>query len=102
MNAQNNAARVAVQAEPCRDERRMLALHCTWDISGIAEAVTLMAETAAADGDVAAEALLRCYGMRIATLSGLLMAYLDEDGLTAQDMRRKIFGRAKPFEGAAA
>lgn len=48
------------------DERHMLALQCTWDISGLAEAVALMADEAAADGNVTAEALLRCYGVRIA------------------------------------
>ncbi len=99
MTIKNNAAQVAVAAEPCLNERRMLALQCTWDISGIAEAVTLMADGAAAEGNVAAEALLRCYGTRISTLNGLLMAYLDEDGLTAKDMHNKIFGQAKPFEG---
>lgn len=102
MTTTKNVAQVAAQAELCLDERRMLALHCTWDISGIAEAVTLMAETAEADGDVASGALLRCYGMHIATLNGLLMAYLDEDDITAKDMHKKIFGCTKPFAGAPA
>lgn len=100
MTLKKNAARVAVQAEPCQNERRMLALQCTWDISSIAQAVTLMAD--ALDGDVQFEALLRCYGMRITTLNGMLMAYLDEDGTTAEEMHHKVFGRSKPEEGAAA
>ena len=103
MNAKKNAAPEAVQAEPCSDDRHMLALQCTWDISGIAEAVTLMAEEVGADGNVAAEAVLRCYSTRIATLNSLLMSYLDnETGVTAEHMRKAIFGRAKQFEEAQA
>lgn len=85
------------------DERHMLALQCTWDISKLADAVTLMADEAAADGDVTAEALLRCYGVRIATLNSQVMSYLDNDtGVTAEHMYREIYGSAKAFnEGAA-
>lgn len=32
MNVKNKAAQEAVQAEPCPNERHMLALQCTWDI----------------------------------------------------------------------
>ena len=101
MTSKNNAAQVAAQAEPCPNERHMLALQCTWDISGIAEAVTLMADEAAAEGSVRTEALLRCYGTRIATLNGLVMAYLDNDGTTNKYMHGEIYGSAKSFEGGA-
>lgn len=85
------------------DERHMLALQCTWDISELAQAVTRMADEAAADGDVAVEALLRCYGVRIATLNSQVMSYLDKDtGVTAEHMHKAIFGRMKQFEVAEA
>lgn len=84
------------------DERHTLALQCTWDISGLAEAVTLMADEAAADGNVSASALLRCYGTRIATLNGLVMAYLDGDRTTAKYMHGEIYGSAKAFDEGAA
>ena len=100
MTLKKNAAPVAVQAEPCQNERRLLALQCTWDISSIAQAVTLMADDV--DCDVKFEGLLRCYGARIAALNGMLMAYLDDDGTTAKEMHQKIFGFAKEFEGDAA
>lgn len=78
------------------DERHMLALQCTWDISKLADAVTLMADEAAADGNVTAETLLRCYGVRIATLNSQVMSYLDNDtGVTAEHMHKAIFGRFK-------
>ena len=78
------------------DERHTLALQCTWDISKLADAVTLMADEASADGDVTAEALLRCYGVRIATLNSQVMSYLDNDtGVTAEHMHKAIFGRFK-------
>lgn len=85
------------------DERHTLALQCTWDISELAQAVTRMADEAAADGDVAVEALLRCYGVRIATLNSQVMSYLDNDiGVTAEHMYKAIFGRMKQAEGAHA
>ena len=99
MTLKKNAAQVAVQAEPCQEERHMLALQCTWDISSLAQAVTLLADEV--DGDIKFEGLLRCYGTRIAALNGMLMAYLDDDGTTAKEMHQKIFGFAKPFEGRA-
>ena len=82
------------------EERRMLALQCTWDISAIAQAVTLMADEL--DGDVKFEGLLRCFGTRITALNGMLMAYLDADGTTPKEMHRQIFGCAKPYEGVQA
>ncbi|QIL78587.1 hypothetical protein G7047_17240 [Diaphorobacter sp. HDW4A] len=100
MTTKKNAAGSAVQAEPCQEERRMLALQCTRDISAIAQAVTLMADEV--DGDVKFEGLLRCFGTRIFALNGMLMAYLDEDGTTAKEMHQKIFGLAIPYEGGAA
>ena len=85
------------------DERHMLALQCTWDISELAQAVTRMADDAAADGNVAVEALLRCYGVRIATLNSQVMSYLDkETQVTAEHMHKAIFGRWKELEGAEA
>lgn len=91
-----------LEARPT-DERHMLALQCTWDISGLAEAVALMADEAAADGNVTAEALLPCYGVRIATLNSQVMSYLDNDiGVTAEHMYKAIFGRMKQAEGAHA
>lgn len=103
MNARNNSAQKAVQAEPCPNDCHLLALQCTWDISGIAEAVTLMAEEVGADGNVAAEAVLRCYSTRIATLNALVMSYLDKDiGVTAKHMHKAIFGRTQQFEVAQA
>ena len=100
MTIQKNAAGKAVQAEPCQNERRMLALRCTWDISSIAEALTLMADEV--NGDVKFEGLLRCYGMRIETLNSMLMGYLDGGGNSEDEMHRKLFGRSKPDEGVAA
>ncbi|WP_284337664.1 hypothetical protein [Comamonas sp. NoAH] len=102
MTTKNKAAHEAVQAELCQNDRHMLALQCTWDISGIAEAVTLMADEAEADGNIAPAALLRCYGMRIATLNSQVMSYLDMDhGVTAEHMHKAIFGNAKSFEEVA-
>lgn len=90
------------EARPA-DERHMLAVQCTWDISKLADAVTLMADEAAADGNVTAEALLRCYGVRIATLKSQVMSYLDNDtGVTAEHMYKAIFGRMKQAEEAQA
>lgn len=100
MKNQQNAARVAVQAEPCPNDLRMLALQCTWDIRSIAEALILMADEIS--GDVRFEGLLRCYGMRIDTLNSMLMGYLDGCGTPEREMYRKVFGRSKPEEGAAA
>lgn len=104
MNVNKNAAPEAVKAEPCpNDDRHMLALQCTWDIEGIAGAVKALADEAGAEGDIATEALLRCYGMRIVTLNSQVMSYLNEDtGVTAEHMHKVIFGKAKQFEGAAA
>ncbi len=84
------------------DERYMLALQCTWDIEAIAGAVNALADEVGADGDIAAEALLRCYGVRIATLNSQVMSYLDNDtGVTAEHMHKAIFGRFKS-EGVSA
>lgn len=103
MKANTNAAREAVQAEPCPNDRLMLALQCTWDIEGIASAVTQMAEEVGAEGDIKTEALLRCYGMRIATLNSQVISYLGgEKGVTEQHMHKAIFGRLKELEGAEA
>lgn len=78
------------------DERYMLALQCTWDIEGIARAVNTLADEVGAEGDIAIDALLRCYGMRIATLNSQVMSYLDKDtGVTAEHMHKAIFGRFK-------
>ncbi len=103
MTSKNNAAHVAAQAEPCPNERHMLALQCTWDIEGIAGAVNALADEVGAEGEIAIEAMLRCYGMRIATLNSQVMSYLDKDaGVTAEHMHKAIFGRKKQFEGAKA
>ena len=85
------------------DERHTLALQCTWDIEGIARAVNTLADEVGAEGDIATEALLRCYGVRIATLNSQVMSYLDNDiGVTAEHMYKAIFGRMKQAEGAHA
>ncbi len=90
------------EARPA-DERHMLALQCTWDIEGIARAVNTLADEVGAEGDIATEALLRCYGVRIATLNSQVMSYLDNDtGVTAEHMHKAIFGRMKQFEGLQA
>lgn len=104
MSANKNAAPEAVKAELCpNDDRHMLALQCTWDIDGIAGAVKALADEVGAEGDIATEALLRCYGMRIVTLNSQVMSFLDRDaGVTAEHMHKAIFGKAKQFEGAEA
>lgn len=103
MNANKNAAPEAVQAKPCQDGRQMLALQCTWDIEGLANAVTQMAKEVGAEGDIKTEALLRCLGIRIVTLNAQVMSYLDKDtGVTSEHMHKVIFGKAKQFEGAEA
>lgn len=103
MNANKNAAPEAVKAEPCPNDRHMLALRCSLDIEGIASAVTQMAEEVGAEGDTKTEALLRCYGMRITALNSQLMSYLGEEkDITEQHMRKAIFGCLKELEGAEA
>lgn len=103
MKANTNAAPEAVKAEPCPNGRLMLALQCTWDIEGIASAVTQMAKEVGAEGDIKTEALLRCYGMRITTLNSQLMSYLGEEkGVTEQHIHKAIFGRLKQAEEAQA
>ena len=83
--------------------RHKLALQCTWDIEGIAGAVRTLADEVGADGDIAHEALLRCYGMRIAALNSQVMAYLDNDlGVTAERMHAAIFGRFKSADEVTA
>ena len=85
------------------DERHMLALQCTWDIEGIAGAVNSLADEVGSEGDIAIEALLRCYAMRIATLNSQVMSNLDkETQVTAEHMHKAIFGRMKQAEGAQA
>lgn len=99
MNVKNKAAQAAVQAQPCPNERHMLALQCTWDIEVMADAVNALADEVGADWEV----LLRCYGVRIATLNLLVMSYLNEEtGVTAEHMHKAIFGRMKQAEGAQA
>ncbi len=90
----------ATEAHKAGEKGRLLALQCTWDIDAVANAVTSMADEIV--GDSLTEGLLRCYGTRIMSLNGALMAYLDQDPMTAKDMHRKVFGGAKAFEGAAA
>lgn len=102
MNVKNKSAQAAVQAELCPDARHLLALQCTWDIDGIADAVNGLADEVAA-GEIAIEPLLRCYGMRLSMLNSLVMSYLDnETGLTAEDMHKALFGRMRKFERAEA
>lgn len=103
MNGNKNAAPEAVKAELCpNDDRHMLALQCTWDIDGIAGAVKALADEVGAEGDIAIEALLRCYGMRITALNSQVMSYLDKGtGVTAEHMHKAIFGHFKPEEVSA-
>ncbi|WP_312417819.1 hypothetical protein [Comamonas sp.] len=78
---------------------QMLALQCTWDIEGVAEEIAKIADRIDDYGTLTAEALLRCYALRIIVLNGQLMSFLDGDNTTMGDMHWKIFRGTRPFEG---
>lgn len=71
-----------------------LLLECTWDIAGVAEAVTLLGDELGSD-DVHITALLRCYGTRIAALNSVLMEHLSSQMVTVNDVHRTIYCGAK-------
>lgn len=78
---------------------QMLALQCTWDIEGVAEEIAKIADRIDDYGALTAEALLRCYALRILVLNGQLMSFLGGDNTTMGDMHWKIFRGTRPFEG---
>lgn len=81
---------------------QMLALQCTWDIEGVAEEIAKIADRIDDYGTLTAEALLRCYALRILVLNGQLMSFLGGDNTTMGDMHWKLFRGTRPFEGAPA
>ncbi|GAB2731682.1 hypothetical protein [Comamonas sediminis] len=78
---------------------QMLALQCTWDIEGVAEEIAKIADRIDDYGALTAEALLRCYALRILVLNGQLMSFLGGDNTTMGDMHWKIFRGTRPLEG---
>jgi hypothetical protein len=62
-------------------------IRCSYDIEGIANAITLLGDEVDHEGDTHNGALLRCYGTRIKSLNGVLMSYLDADGPTLQEVQ---------------
>lgn len=76
-----------------------LARRCTWDIDAVACEVAKLADRVD-DYDAAhLESLLLCYGLRLQTMNGQVMAYFDQDGTTAGEMHQHIFMRSRPFPG---
>ncbi|OWG18845.1 hypothetical protein KDK82_2325 [Delftia sp. K82] len=72
---------------------RLFALDCSYDIQGLADAVTLMGDELddEAVNFTRITALLRCYGTRIRDLNSILMSFIDEDALRVLDMKHMLY-----------
>lgn len=72
---------------------RLFALDCSYDIQGLADAVTLMGDELddEAVNFTRITALLRCYGTRIRDLNSVLMSFVDEDALRVLDMKHMLY-----------
>ncbi|WP_278535679.1 hypothetical protein [Delftia acidovorans] len=72
---------------------RLFALDCSYDIQGLADAVTLMGDELddEAVNFTRITALLRCYGTRIRDLNSILMSFIDEDPLSARHMKHTLY-----------
>lgn len=72
---------------------RLFALDCSYDVQGLADAVTLLGEEIGSESIdlVRIAALLRCYGTRIRDLNSILMSFIDEDPLSARHMKHTLY-----------
>ena len=79
--------------QAARDTIRLFALDCSYDVQGLADAVTLLGEEIGSESIdlVRIAALLRCYGTRIRDLNSILMSFIDEDPLSARHMKHTLY-----------
>ena len=68
-----------------------MILQCTYDIDGIADAITTLPEEYGMDGEPALAAVLRCFGTRIAALNSMVMSHLNMDELKLREVQHTLY-----------